>query len=60
MEPCVNTQLVLNSNRFYGILNTALLIRNAKHPQLQRLPAKVYRELIYIESLHKFKLFFWN
>uniref|UniRef100_A0A915M244 SRCR domain-containing protein n=1 Tax=Meloidogyne javanica TaxID=6303 RepID=A0A915M244_MELJA len=53
MEPCVNTQLVLNSNRFYGILNTALLIRNAKHPQLQRLPAKVYRELIYIESLHK-------
>ncbi|CAK5083642.1 unnamed protein product [Meloidogyne enterolobii] len=41
MEPCVNTQLVLNSNRFYGILNTALLIRNAKHPQLQRLPAKV-------------------
>ena len=40
MEPCVNTQLVINSNRFYGISNTALLIRNAKHPQLQTLPAK--------------------
>uniref|UniRef100_A0A183C0J1 SRCR domain-containing protein n=1 Tax=Globodera pallida TaxID=36090 RepID=A0A183C0J1_GLOPA len=42
MEPCVNTELVVNSNKFHGIQNTALLIRNARWPQLSALPARVH------------------
>ncbi|CAD5226291.1 unnamed protein product [Bursaphelenchus okinawaensis] len=41
MEPAVNTHLIINSNRFHNIQNAALIVRNAKHPQLRYLPAKV-------------------
>ncbi|KAI6192849.1 hypothetical protein M3Y99_01913900 [Aphelenchoides fujianensis] len=41
MEPAVNTRLVVNSNHFHNIRNSALLVRNARHPQLRRLPARV-------------------
>uniref|UniRef100_A0A915CLZ3 SRCR domain-containing protein n=1 Tax=Ditylenchus dipsaci TaxID=166011 RepID=A0A915CLZ3_9BILA len=41
MEPCVNTELIMNSNRFHNIKNTAILVRNAKHPHLAHLKAKV-------------------
>ncbi|KAL3080364.1 hypothetical protein niasHT_038404 [Heterodera trifolii] len=41
MEPCVNTELVINSNKFHGIQNAALLVRNARWPHLSALPARV-------------------
>ncbi|CAD5229908.1 unnamed protein product [Bursaphelenchus xylophilus] len=41
MEPAVNTHLIINSNRFHNIQNAAMVVRNAKHPQLKHLPAKV-------------------
>jgi len=41
MEPCVNTRVDINSNRFHNLQNSALLIRNAKHPQLWPLEARV-------------------
>ncbi|CEF63163.1 SRCR domain and Parallel beta-helix repeat and Pectin lyase fold/virulence factor domain and Pectin lyase fold domain and C-type lectin-like domain and C-type lectin fold domain and SRCR-like domain-containing protein [Strongyloides ratti] len=41
MEPAVNVLATISSNIFLEINNTALLIRNSKHPQLSILPAKV-------------------
>ncbi|KAI1717620.1 scavenger receptor cysteine-rich domain-containing protein [Ditylenchus destructor] len=41
MEPCVNAYLDISSNRFTTIQNTAVLVRNAKHPWLKNFPAKV-------------------
>ncbi|KHN76827.1 HHIP-like protein 1, partial [Toxocara canis] len=41
MEPAVNTMVVISSNQFLNNNNTALLIRNARHPQLAHLPAQV-------------------
>ncbi|KAI6213056.1 hypothetical protein M3Y94_00104200 [Aphelenchoides besseyi] len=41
MEPAVNTRLVINSNSFHNIKNSAILIRNARHPQLKQLPSRV-------------------
>lgn len=41
VEPCVNVHLTIESNRFDSIKNSAILIRNAQHPQLWHLPAMV-------------------
>ncbi|VDM29722.1 unnamed protein product [Toxocara canis] len=41
MEPAVNTMVVISSNQFLNNNNTALLIRNARHPQLAHLSAQV-------------------
>ncbi|KAK0410181.1 hypothetical protein QR680_004996 [Steinernema hermaphroditum] len=41
IEPAVNTMTLVSSNQFLNNNNTALLIRNAKHPQLVHLPADV-------------------
>uniref|UniRef100_A0AC35U2L2 Beta_helix domain-containing protein n=1 Tax=Rhabditophanes sp. KR3021 TaxID=114890 RepID=A0AC35U2L2_9BILA len=41
IEPAVNIVATITSNKFIAINNSALLIRNAKHPQLISLPAKV-------------------
>lgn len=41
MEPSVNTLTMISSNQFINNNETALLIRNSKHPQLQNLPAEV-------------------
>jgi hypothetical protein len=41
MEPAVNTHLLINSNIFHSLNNSAILIRNARHPQLKFLPSKV-------------------
>uniref|UniRef100_A0A0N4ZT88 SRCR domain-containing protein n=1 Tax=Parastrongyloides trichosuri TaxID=131310 RepID=A0A0N4ZT88_PARTI len=41
IEPAVNMITTITSNIFLEINNTAMLIRNAKHPQLSVLPSKV-------------------
>lgn len=35
MEPAVNLRLIINSNQFQELNNSALLIRNSRHPQLK-------------------------
>lgn len=35
MEPTVNAHLIMNSNQFQNLNNSAILIRNSKHPQLK-------------------------
>ena len=41
MAPAVNVEAVINSNQFLNNNYSALLIRNADHPQLKNLPASV-------------------
>ncbi|VBB30847.1 unnamed protein product [Acanthocheilonema viteae] len=41
MEPAVNTITIISSNQFIANNNTALIIRNARYPQLHNLPAQV-------------------
>ncbi|TKR61180.1 hypothetical protein L596_028325 [Steinernema carpocapsae] len=41
MEPAVNTITLVSSNQFLNNNNTALMVRNAKFPQLMNLPAEV-------------------
>ncbi|CAG9540523.1 unnamed protein product, partial [Cercopithifilaria johnstoni] len=41
MEPAVNTITIISSNQFIANNNTALIIRNARYPQLYNLPAQV-------------------
>ncbi|VDK57913.1 unnamed protein product [Gongylonema pulchrum] len=63
MEPAVNTIATITSNQFIANNETALLIRNVRHPQLFRLPAqvclcsaKICRMQAYFHRLH-FSLF---
>jgi hypothetical protein len=35
MEPAINVHLIMNSNQFQNLDNSAILIRNSKHPQLK-------------------------
>lgn len=42
MEPAVNTITIISSNQFIANNNTALIIRNARYPQLYNLPAQVF------------------
>lgn len=35
MEPAVNVHLIMNSNQFQNLNNSAILIRNSRHPQLK-------------------------
>lgn len=48
MEPAVNTIATITSNQFIANNDTALLIRNARHPQLFYLPAQVHVTYIYL------------
>lgn len=59
IEPCVNAHVTIESNRFESIKNSAILIRNAKHPQLWRLPAMVYI-IIYNTCFFVFFCFYFH
>lgn len=56
MEPTVNAVAQINSNHFVNNSHIALLVRNAAHPQLAHLPAKVVQCITFPQANKRCRL----